>query len=276
MAETLEGATFGKYDAGGKGYLTKEQVAIMMVALGYEVPDEYINGLLDIYGSVDPFSDTWQVNRVLKLDGFNALSQHLGGEGTTESLEDVTLHKYDTGGKGHLTAGEVSSLLADLEYDVDGEYISGLLEVYVDEEGVLGLDGFKVRLELGISGIFGPVLGCLTRCLSTASPNPLAGAHAAPCRRGSRRARRSSATEEGDGRGVLGAFVGARAHIRRGTAEAHHGGVCGAGRARHRLGEPRAGAPPAPPESRFWARGHTLHTNFYSKTYPDPTAVDTR
>ena len=34
--------------------------------------------------------------------------------------------------------------------------------------------------------------------------------------------------------------------------------------------------PPAPPESRFWARGHTLHTNFYSKTYPDPTAVDTR
>jgi hypothetical protein len=30
-------------------------------------------------------------------------------------------HKYDTGGKGHLTAGEVASVLMDLGYDdVDG------------------------------------------------------------------------------------------------------------------------------------------------------------
>jgi Ca2+-binding EF-hand superfamily protein len=140
-------ATFRKYDGGGKGHLAREEVATMMVALGYEVTDKYIDGLLDIYGSEVPYNKS----RVLVLEGFKLLSRSLGAHDGSETLEAATFHKYDTGGKGHLTAGEVASLLADLEYDVDGEYIAGLLEIYGDEEGVLDPDGFnEMSQHLGV------------------------------------------------------------------------------------------------------------------------------
>ena len=137
-SETLEDAIFRKYDSSGKGYLTKQEVATMMAVLGYEVDAEYIDGLLEISGSE---------GEVLDLEGFKIISQSLGTGADSATLEDAMFHKYkhDAGGKGYLAAGEVGSLLEDLGYGrVDSEYITGLLEIYGNEEGVLGPDGFKV------------------------------------------------------------------------------------------------------------------------------------
>jgi hypothetical protein len=137
----IEDAIFRKYDGGGKGYLTKHEVATVMAVLGYEVDAEYIDGLLEISGSE---------GGVLDLEGFKIISQSLGTGADSATLEDAMFHKYkhDAGGKGYLAAGEVGSLLEDVGYGrVDSKYITGLLEIYGNEEGVLGPDGFKVFLQ---------------------------------------------------------------------------------------------------------------------------------
>ena len=129
VTDTLEGATFRKYDTGDKGHLTEKDASAMMAALGYDVGSEYVAGLLEIYGNDDG---------VLELEGFKRLSQSLGAEEDTETLEDATFREYDAGGKGHLTAAELSALLKDLDYAVDAEYVAGLMEIYGGEGGVQG------------------------------------------------------------------------------------------------------------------------------------------
>ena len=110
----------------------------MMAALGYDVGSEYIAGLLGIYGNNDG---------VLELEGFKRLSQ-------TETLEDATFREYDAGGKGHLTAAELSTLLKGLDYAVDAEYVAGLMEIYGGEGGVVELEAFRaLAQQLGGDGL---------------------------------------------------------------------------------------------------------------------------
>ena len=145
--DTLEGATFRKYDTGDKGHLTERDASAMMAALGYDVGSEYIAGLLGIYGNVDG---------VLELEGFKKLSQSLGAEEDTETLENATFREYDAGGKGHLTAAELSALLKDLDYAVDAEYVAGLMEIYGGEGGAVERGAFRAGLDEGLLSLYRP------------------------------------------------------------------------------------------------------------------------
>ena len=49
---------------------------------------------------------TYHILMVVNLT-FKELAQHLGLE-AFDTLEDAAFHKYDAGGKGHLTAAEVT------------------------------------------------------------------------------------------------------------------------------------------------------------------------
>jgi Ca2+-binding EF-hand superfamily protein len=156
-SETLEDAIFRKYDSGGKGYLTKQEVATVMAAIGYEVDAEYIDGLLEISGSEGGVLDLEGFKNLSQVDGFQVLSQHLRDGPAelnqhdlhvvhvgSETLEDAIFRKYDGGGKGYLTKQEVATVMAVLGYEVDAEYIDGLLEISGSEGGVLDLEGFKI------------------------------------------------------------------------------------------------------------------------------------
>ena len=44
-------------------------------------------------------------------------------------MADITFHEYDTGGKGSLTAADLTALLEDLKFAVEPDYVDGLLKV---------------------------------------------------------------------------------------------------------------------------------------------------
>ena len=141
-----------RYDESDRGHLVRVDVARLLADLGYDATDDYIAGIMEVYGSFDAKDDA-----VVEYAEFAALWAHLGGGVTSKSdgaLEAIpqshplrdTFLRYDKNGEGHISEFEVSMMMQDLGYEVESEYVAGVMRSFAswdeDGDGVLGFDEF--------------------------------------------------------------------------------------------------------------------------------------
>ena len=102
---------FAKYDTNGNGTLDSDEVLRMIAGMGFDVDEEYVAGVMQIFGSFDH-----DERGAIEMDEFAALWEHLGGSRLapesaeaagqgTPKMEDL-FAKHDTNGDGVLDAEE--------------------------------------------------------------------------------------------------------------------------------------------------------------------------
>lgn len=144
---------FRKADLNNDGKLSQYEMQQMMVSqMGYDVDANYVASLLELFADYDLDSDG-----AISLDEFEPLFSHLGGMERVElTLTEAERNRdplmpkfkaYDQGGKGFLTQDDVMAIMKDLDYDVNNEYLQGVLAMFgsidVDNSGVLEFGEFK-------------------------------------------------------------------------------------------------------------------------------------
>jgi Ca2+-binding EF-hand superfamily protein len=164
---TLEEA-FAKYDGDRDGMLNQAEVAVMIDDLGYDVDANYVGGVMGLFGKFDR-----DQSGSVEIDEFAALWTHLGGpplpSGAAiappppgpppaaptaappgplaggESLQEV-FARYDRNRDGMLDQAEVAAMIDELGYDVDANYVDGVMGLFGkfdrDQSGGVEVDEF--------------------------------------------------------------------------------------------------------------------------------------
>jgi Ca2+-binding EF-hand superfamily protein len=176
---------FDRYDQGRKGYLDIRDLEALMSELGYDSDPNYLQGLKQSFARFDEDG-----NGTIELAEFQALWTHLGGDVLLAAQEDTGVgqqrtrgnvlssiqarerrkqsrasllavpvddpmrrrfERYDVDGSGQLTRYEVQQICTDLEYDVDEEYVAGVMDQFssfdVDGDGLIEFDEFAKMWE---------------------------------------------------------------------------------------------------------------------------------
>ena len=154
-AESLE-AVFDRFDLNKDGLLDQREVGAMVDSLGYDVDAGYVGGLMGLFGNFDH-----DASGSIEVGEFNSLWVQLGGTalvsdgravvaaapsgpgppsgpappsgpplgGGAESLE-AAFDRFDLNKDGLLDRREVRAMADSLGYDVDADYVGGLMGLY--------------------------------------------------------------------------------------------------------------------------------------------------
>ena len=134
-------AKFLVYDTESKGYLTKEDVLVIMADLNYDCDEEYLNGILSMFGSLDADN-----SGMLEFNEFKRLWSHLGADQTGDvpapaGAEDHPLWapfcQYDLNRDGKLSQYEIHQMMLALGYDATEDYVEQMVQTLgsFDQDG---------------------------------------------------------------------------------------------------------------------------------------------
>lgn len=139
---------FMSFDLTKSGFLTRHEIRKMMAVLGYTADDNYLNELLELFGSFDTDGDG-----VVDFEEWKGLWEHLGGEDAIGQVDMVkkseanaheqsdplwkTFKKYDQTGSNSLSRHEVKQMMGLHGYKADHKYATVVAEVLIVFLGVI-------------------------------------------------------------------------------------------------------------------------------------------